>query len=309
MPLYLTEADVESLLGVEDALDAVEGCFRRLAAGAIENRPRARLRVPGGVFAVMAAVDRELGLAGLKSYAWLPGGTPFVVVLFDTERAELRAVIEADRLGQLRTGAASGVAAKYLAPPGAATLGVIGCGWQAESQVRAVRAAVPTIVRVLAYCRSEERLARFCAEVGAEPAESHREPAEQDVVVTATTSKDPVLRGEWLRPGALVCAIGANEPRARELDDVVLERAQFVCCDSREQARLESGDLIEPVDHGVLDWLEVHELQEVVAGELSGRQSPDDIVLFKSNGIAAWDVAIAAAAVERARERGVGREL
>ena len=309
MPLYLAEADVESLLTTEDALEAIEACFKRLASGAIENRPRARMRVPDGVFALMAAVDRELGLAGLKSYAWLPGGTPFVVVLFDTEKAQLAAVIEADRLGQLRTGAASGVAAKYLARAGAASLGVIGCGWQAESQVRAIRAAVPTIERVVAYCRSEDRLERFCSELGAEAGESHRDPAEQDIVVTATTSKDPVLRGEWLGPGALVCAIGANEPRARELDDVVLERAQFVCCDSREQARLESGDLIEPIEHGLLDWLEVHELQEVVGGEVAGRSSPDDIVLFKSNGIAAWDVAIGAVAVGRARERGVGREL
>jgi ornithine cyclodeaminase/alanine dehydrogenase-like protein (mu-crystallin family) len=275
----------------------------------IENRPRTRLRVTDGMFAVMAAVDRELGLAGLKSYAWLPGGTPFCVVLFDTEQAELAAVIEADKLGRLRTGAASGVAAKHLANQDARTLGILGCGRQAETQVACIRAALPGIDRVVAYCRTEKSLRAFCKKVGAEPGESHRDPAEQDVVVTATTSKDPVLRGEWLRPGALVCAIGANEPRARELDNVVLERAVFVCCDSVEQARLESGDLIEPIERGVLDWLEVHELQEVVAGETAGRSSPDDIVLFKSNGIAAWDVAIGAAAIERARERGVGKEL
>jgi alanine dehydrogenase len=309
LPLYLTEEDVESVVTVADALDAVEASFRRLAAGTVENQPRARLRVPDGVFAVMAAVDEELGLAGLKAYAWVPAGTPFAVLLFDVERAELRAVIEADRLGQLRTGAASGVAAKYLARPDARSLGVIGCGWQAESQVRAIREALPGIERVVAYCRTRERLEEFCRTVDAEPGESHRDAGEQDVVVTATTSSDPVLRGEWLRAGALVCAIGANRPKARELDDVVLQRAQFVCCDSREQARHESGDLIEPIEHGVLDWLEVHELQEVVAGELPGRQSPDDIVVFKSNGIAAWDVAIAAVAVERAREQGVGREL
>src|SRR5205823_449529 len=159
------------------------------------------------------------------------------------------------------------------------------------------------------YCRSPDRLRAFCERVGAEPAESHREAGAQDVVVTATTSKDPVLRGEWLRPGALVCAIGANDPSARELDNVVLERASFVCCDSREQSRRESGDLIDPVEQGVLDWLEVHELQEVVVGETSGRTSDDDIVLFKSNGIAAWDLAIGAVAVARARERGVGVEL
>jgi len=309
MPLYLTEAEVGELLTPAEALEAVEGCFRRLAAGAIENVPRRRLRLEGGAFAVMSAVDRELGLAGVKTYAWLEGGTPFVVVLFDTERAELAAVIEADKLGQLRTGAASGVAAKCLARTGASSLGVIGCGWQARSQVEAIREALPGIERVVAYCRSEERLAEFCRDVGAEPGESHRDAAGQDVVVTATTARDPVLRGEWLSPGALVCAIGANDPRHRELDNVVLERAAFVCCDSVEQSRLESGDLIEPVEAGVLDWLEVHELQEVVAGELPGRQADDDIVVFKSNGLAAWDVAIGAAAVERARERGVGTQV
>jgi ornithine cyclodeaminase/alanine dehydrogenase-like protein (mu-crystallin family) len=262
-----------------------------------------------GGFAVMSAADRELGLAGVKSYAWLPDGTPFVVVLFDTERAELAAVIEADKLGQLRTGAASGVACKYLAKPDARTLGIIGCGWQAESQVACIREALPGIERVVAYCRTEKSLRAFCKKVGAEPGESHRDAAGQDVVVTVTTSRDPVLRGEWLQPGALVCAVGANDRRARELDNVVLERAVFVCCDSVEQARLESGDLIEPIERGVLDWLEVHEFQEVVAGELAGRSTPDDIVLFKSNGIAAWDVAIGAAAIERARSTKAGVQL
>jgi ornithine cyclodeaminase/alanine dehydrogenase-like protein (mu-crystallin family) len=309
MPLYLTEAEVGELLTTEDALAAVEGSFGRQASGAVEIRPRERMRVEDGVFALMAATDTELGYAGLKAYTWLPGGTPFVVCLFDLARAELAAVIEADKLGQLRTGAASGVAARHLAREGAASLGIIGCGWQAESQVASIRAAVPTIERVVAYCRDEKRLKRFCKTVRAEPGESHRDAAEHDIVVTATTSKDPVLRGEWLPAGALVCAIGANEPRARELDNTVLERASFVCCDSREDARRESGDLIEPVERGVLDWLEVHELHEVVSGELPGRQSADDIVLFKSNGIASWDVAIGVAALERARERGVGREL
>jgi alanine dehydrogenase len=310
VPLYLTEEDVHAVLTIEDALEAVEGSFRRLAAGRVENVPRNRLRLEGGILAVMTAADLELGYAGLKSYsAFGYDDYRFVVLLFETERAELAAVLEANRLGQLRTGAASGVAAKYLARPGASTLGVIGCGWQAESQVAAIRAAVPTIERVVAYCRTPERLRSFCERVGAEPGESHRDPATQDVVVTATTSKDPVLRGEWLREGALACAIGANEPSARELDNVVLERASFVCCDSREQSREESGDLIEPVEQGVLDWLEVHELQEVVAGETPGRTADDDVVLFKSNGIAAWDLAIGAAAVARARERGVGRTL
>jgi alanine dehydrogenase len=310
MTLYLTEAEVAGLLTTADAIEAVEASFRRLAAGAVDNRPRERLPLDDGQFAVMPCVDRELGYAGLKTYAWLaPHGTPFLVVLFSLADARLEAVIEADKLGQLRTGAASGVAARYLAKQGARTLGVIGCGWQAESQVASIREALPGIERVVAFCRNEERLALFCAANDCEPGESHSDTAAQDVVVTATTSKDPVLRGEWLREGALVCAVGANDPSKRELDNVVLERAAFVCCDSREQAKLESGDLIEPVEAGLLDWLEVHELQEVVAGELPGRQAEDDIVVFKSNGIAAWDVAVGSVVLERARDRGVGTEV
>ena len=309
MPLYLTEQDVAELLSPADAVEAIEACFRRMAAGSVENRPRYRLGLEEGALAVMAAADLELGYAGAKVYAGFREGARFVVLLFRADVAELVAVLEADKLGQLRTGAASGVAARHLAKDGARSLGVIGCGWQAESQLAAIRAALPDLERAVAYCRTEESLRTFCEEHDAEPGQSHQDPAACDVVVTVTGSRDPVLRGEWLRPGALVCAVGANDGRRRELDNVVLERAAFVCCDSRENARLESADLIEPAESGVLDWLEVHELQEVVADEIAGRQSDDDIVVFKSNGLAAWDVAVAAAVVERARAAGAGREL
>jgi ornithine cyclodeaminase/alanine dehydrogenase-like protein (mu-crystallin family) len=309
VPLYLTEKDVAELLEPADAVAAVEECCRRLAAGEVVNVPRRRLRLAEGSLADMAASDLGLGLAGGKLYAATGDGASFVVCLFETDGPRLAGVIEADHMGRLRTGAASGVAARYLARGGASTLGVIGCGHQAETQVACVRAAVPGIERVVAYCRSPERLAAFCERVGAEPGESHRDAGMQDIVVTITSSRDPVLRGEWLRAGALVVGAGANVASKRELDNGVLERASFVCCDSLEQARLESGDLIEPIAVGVLDWLEVHELQEVVAGEVSGRQSDEDVVVFKSNGLAAWDVAIGAVALERARERGVGTEL
>ena len=158
---------------------------------------------------------------------------------------------------------------------------------------------MPTIERVVAYCRTPEKLRAFCSATGAEPERAIATQPSRTSSSRRRAPRDPVLRGEWLREGTLVCAVGANRPRARELDNVVLERATFVCCDSREQAQLESGDLIEPVESGVLDWLEVHELQEVVAGELPGRQSETDIVVFKSNGLAAWDVAIGAEVVER----------
>jgi alanine dehydrogenase len=307
--LFLSESDVQELLSPADAVDAVEASFRRIAGGAVQLAPRRRLDLEEGRLADMAASDLELGYAGVKAYAGFQEGAAFVVALFSVARPELVAVIEADRLGRLRTGAASAVAARHLAREGATTLGVIGCGGQAETQVTCIRAALPALERVVAYCRTESNLQAFCKAVSAEPGESHRDAAACDIVVTITTSRDPVLRGEWLNAGALVCAAGANNGKARELDNVVLERASFVCCDWLPQARTESADLIEPVETGVLDWLEVHELAEVVGGELPGRQSPDDIVVFKSNGIAAWDVAIAAAAVERARERGAGIDL
>jgi ornithine cyclodeaminase/alanine dehydrogenase-like protein (mu-crystallin family) len=298
--LYLSESEVQQLLSPADAVEAVEACFRRMATGGVHIAPRRRLEVEEGRLADMAASDLELGYAGVKAYVGMADGASFAVVLFSAERPELVAVIEADWLGRLRTGAASAVAAKQLARDDATTLGVIGCGGQAETQVTCLRAALPNIERVVAYCRTERNLQEFCKKVDAEPAESHRDAAAQDIVITITTSRDPVLRGEWLKPGALVCAAGANNGRSRELDNVVLERASLVCCDWLEQARVESADLIEPVESGVLDWLEVHELHEVVAGELPGRQSPEDIIVFKSNGIAAWDIAVAAAVVQRA---------
>jgi ornithine cyclodeaminase/alanine dehydrogenase-like protein (mu-crystallin family) len=271
--------------------------------------PRRRFAVDDGYFAVMAAADRGLGVAGLKSYTVVGGTLTFVVCLFDTTDGSLLGVIAADRLGQVRTGAASGVAARYLARPGTESLGLIGAGWQAQSQLAAIRAAVPSIERVVVSSRTRERAEAFAERHGTEVAESPAQAGACDIVVTATTSKDPVLRGDWLSAGALVCAIGANYPTARELDTQVIARATLVCCDSLEDARLESGDLIEPIAAGQLDWLEVQELHSIVAGELPGRQSDDDIVVFKSNGLAAWDVALGQEVVRRARERGVGVEL
>ena len=309
MPLYLTESDVASVLDPATAVEAIERCFSRMAQGEVELAPRRRLRLAEGSLADMAASDRGLGLAGGKLYAASAEGATFVVCLFDAVTTELVAVLEADQLGRLRTGAASAVAARHLARPGATSLGVLGCGSQAETQVACIRAALPSIAHVVVYCRTRERLLAFCERTGAEPGESHRDAAEQDVVVTITSSRDPVLRGEWLSPGALVVAAGANVVSRRELDNAVLERATFVCCDSLEQARLESGDLVEPVAAGILDWLEVHELHEVVSGEVAGRQAPEDVVVFKSNGLAAWDVAAGAEALRLARKRGVGTAL
>ena len=278
--MYVTEAQVGELLTPAVAFAAVEASFGRLARGAVDNPPRIRTKLPDGVLGVMPCVDRELGYAGSKTYAWLPGGTSFLVVLFSLESAELAAVVEADTLGQRRTAAASAVAARRLARSGSRTLGVFGTGRQATAHVTALRAALPSL--------EEVRLAGR----GAGPGE-RRAAGGCDIVVTATTSQEPVLRGEWLRDGAFVCAVGANDPASRELDDAVLARARLVCTDSREQAQLESGDLI-----GRVDWKTVEELHELVAGGRPGRAGDGEIVVFKSNGLAAWDLAAAARVLE-----------
>ena len=305
MPLWLSEDDVAALATPGDAVPVIEDCFRRMAAGEIELMPRKRFPVDGGYFAVMAAADRGLGVAGLKSYTLVNGHLEFVVCLFDLSSGALTATIAADRLGQMRTGAATGVAAKYLAREGASSVGLIGAGWQAQSQLAAIRAAVPGVSRVLVSSRTAEKAAAFATANDAVVA-SPEEAGGCDIVVTVTTSKRPVLEGAWLSPGALVCAVGANDPRARELDDAVIERAAFICCDSIEDAELESGDLITPVAERRLEWSAVHELHEVVAGRAQARTSPGDIVLFKSNGIAPWDLALGHEVVQRAVARGLG---
>ncbi|MFN8224587.1 MAG: ornithine cyclodeaminase family protein [Gaiellales bacterium] len=300
MPLWLSEDDVASLVTPAEAVPVIEACFLRMAAGEVELMPRRRFPVDGGYFAVMAATDRGLGVAGVKSYTLVNGKLEFVVCLFDTATGALLATIAADRLGQIRTGAATGVAAKHLAREGAASVGLIGAGWQAQSQLAAIRAAVPTIDRTLVASRTPEKAAAF-AEANDALVASSVEVGACDIVITVTTSKRPVLEGSWLAPGALVCAVGANDPRARELDDAAIERATFICCDSIEDAKLESGDLISPIADGRLGWPDVHELHEVVSGRTEPRSDTADIVLFKSNGIAPWDLALAHEVVARAR--------
>ena len=248
----------------------------------------------------MAAVDKERGLACVKQYAAGAEAISFVVVLF--EHGETRAVIEASRLGQLRTGAASAVAAKHLAKPGGADA--------RRDRLRLPGAHAGRVhPRGAAGDRGDGRLLPEREEpegvLQGGRRRGRREPPRRRPPATWSSRSRPratrCCAASGCEPGALVCAAGANHPKARELDNTVLERAAFVCCDSLDDAKLESGDLIEPVSQGVLDWLEVHELQEVVAGELPGRQQDDDIVVFKSNGLAAWDLAVAARVVELSR--------
>ena len=316
MATFLTERDVCDLLTMEEALRAVEEAFRAWGEGRAVNRPRLRVRVPKGFLHLMPAAALDERVMGFKAYSTIVGNkSRFVVMLFSTETGEVLALIEADRLGQVRTGAASGVAAKYLAREDARTVGIIGTGYQAETQLEAL-CKVRSIERIKAYSRTQERREAFAQRMAqmlgteVQAAESAEEAVrEADIVVTVTTAREPVLRGEWLAPGVCVLAVGSNHWMRRELDADAIERADRIVVDDLEQAKIECGDLMAAVERGALRWEQVRELKDVVAGVVSGRKSREEITLFESQGIALEDVAVAAHAVRLAEERGIGREL
>jgi ornithine cyclodeaminase/alanine dehydrogenase len=296
--LVLADADVRALVSPEDAIGAATALFSAEAEKRSSSAP-VEVGLVGGQLASAVAVDREGARASLDALASFAGdGTLALTVVLAADHPAVAAAVESPWLAGLAAGATSAVGAARLARAGAETVGLIGCGVHAAAQLACLR-SVLGVGRVVAYCRERTALERFCEEHGAEPAEYGRDAAELDVVVTATTSRDPVLRGDWLQPGSLVCAAGTVSRESRELDNVVLERAAFVCCDSLAVARASAGDLDEPVERGVLDWLEVHELAEAVRGELEGRQSDADVVVLKIAGLAALRLALASLAIER----------
>ncbi|QQS48200.1 MAG: ornithine cyclodeaminase family protein [Acidobacteriota bacterium] len=319
MALFLTEQDVTALLTMEETLPAVEEVFRLQATGAAVNEPRRRLRAAGAVLQVMsgavAGIGEFAGLLGLKAYTVTRSGVRFYVLLFDAGSGELLALIEADKLGQMRTGAASGIATRYLARPGAKTVGIFGTGWQAESQLAAVCAVRP-VEEVLVYSRSPERRARFCERMSAGPGISRIEPVERpeeaagaEILITITSSREPVLFGKWIGPGAHINAAGGNSLLRRELDDEAVARASLIAVDSLDQARLEAGELITAVEKGLLTWEKVRELRHVVNGDMPGRKSEQEITIFKSLGIAIEDIAAAAVVYRKGVAQQAGREL
>lgn len=280
------------------ALECVEAVTRSLASGEAQNVPRSRVRLPGATLHVMSAGDSSLGFCGVKSYTTTRHGNQFVVLLFSMESGELVATIEASLLGQLRTGAASGVATKWLARNEARVLGVIGAGLQAETQIEAICAVRP-IEEVLVFCRDgtrrEEFASRMCDRLNARviATASARECVDADIVVTVTSSREPVLCGDWLRTGTHLNAVGSNALTRRELDLETVKRCSRIVVDSREQSKLECGDLLPALEANLLCWQHVLELNDIVGGLHPGRTSPEEITLFESHGLAAWDLAMA----------------
>ena len=314
-PLLLTEKDVAGLLRMDEALGAVEEGLRALGRGEATNRPRQRVGTREVTVNVMLASWPARGYAGFKYYTTSRAGIRFWVHLFDIATGELVSVIQADRLGQQRTGAVSGVATKYLARSDASTVGIVGTGWQAESQLEGV-CAVRSIRRIRCFGRDKARREAFATKMSSvlgvtvHAAGSAEEAIrDADVAIAATNAPRPVIHGDWLRAGCHINAMGANQLETRELDDAVVGRCAFVATDSIEQAKEESGDLVEPMKRGLIAWDRVHEIGKVVAGKVKGRTTADDITLFKSHGIAIEDVAVAAFVYERARDQRIGKPI
>jgi len=317
MAIYLTEEDVSRLLTMEACIEAVEQAFRQWALGQADCRPRARVAIPGAMLHSLSAGSATWERLAAKVYATSRAGARFAVLLFDGRSSELLAVIEADRLGQTRTGAATGVATRRLARGDARTLAIVGTGWQARSQVQAV-AAVRRLQAIRAFGRDRDRLLEFCRETAAAtgvavtPCPSVEEALDgAEVVVTATSSGTPVVRGAWLKPGMHVNAVGSNRPERRELDDDAVRRCDLVVVDSIEQARLEAGELQAPGTGpgGTAALARAVELKDVLGKTHPGRRDDREVTLFKSLGVGLEDLAAASVVYDRAVESGAGRPL
>ena len=305
-PLWITDADVERLLSVEEAVPVVEAVLKQQAAGAATNMSRGHtIAGPGVMLAHMTAALHEQGVFGFKVYSIVGGKYQFFVLLYSVESGNLLAVLEAGQLGRRRTGAASGVSAKYMARDDCAEVGILGSGFQADAQLEAICGVRP-IERVRVYSRNAENRTGFARRMtktlGIEvvAVDTPREAVEPaDILVTITNSPTPVFDGEWLRPGMHVCAVGGANEYVTELDDTTIQRADIIAVDSIAQAKIECGELLMPASRGVLLWEQVSEFWHVVGGMKAGRRTDDDITLFKSLGMAMWDVAAAKVVYER----------
>jgi alanine dehydrogenase len=280
------------------------------------NRPRARVvSGPGvGLYSMQAACEYS-GVFGFKTYTSTSEGYRFLVYLYDAESGSLLSVLQADRLGQLRTGAATAVATNHMARNDAAIVGVLGSGYQARTQlegvcqVREVSNAFvysPTAGHREGYAREmSERLA-----IDVTPVESPQQAVEGvDIVVTITNSRVSVIDGHWLQRGVHIAAVGGADQYVTELEGTTFERAGTLVVDDVAQARIECGELILATSEGLVLWEQVRELWQVVGGVVPGRSRRDEITLFKSLGIALWDVAAAKAVYDKALSWGIGTRL
>lgn len=316
MVLFLNEDNVKQLLTMDIALEQVERGLKDRALGKATDVPRARIQTTSGIQHVLQACAPELGYIGFKYYFTPPGkrGATYVH-LINMQTGKLEAIVEGVHLGMTRTGAASGVASKHLANPGATVLAQLGAGYQGMGQLEAVVRAL-NIREARVYARTRDKLEAWCKKMADQlsipvmPAASGAEAIKgAQVVNIMTKSATPVIDGDWLQPGQHVNAAGSNALSRREIDAKTVARAALITVDSRGTARNECGDLIAAAETGRINWDTLTEIGEVIAGRMPGRANKDDITLYESHGMGIQDLYTAAKLVELARSSSVGTAL
>jgi ornithine cyclodeaminase/alanine dehydrogenase-like protein (mu-crystallin family) len=311
--LLLNEDEVRQVLTMDMALEAVEQGLRKMALDEVQNVARSRAQTDHAMLHVLSAAAKTLGVMGLKAYSTTRRGAQFHVALYDGKTGALVALLQADYLGQMRTGAASGVATQYMARPDATEVGLFGSGKQARTQLQAI-CKVRKITRVSVYSPNEEHRRRFAAEASklcdtevVTVPRPEMAAEDKDIIITATNSREPVLNGHWVAEGTHVNAVGSNFLGKAEVDAVAVRRCDSIVVDSKDQARQEAGDFVQALEEGSIHWADIHELGQVIVGRYTGRAHAQDVTLFKSLGIAIEDIAVAARVYARAQEAGLGR--
>ncbi|QDU60935.1 L-lysine cyclodeaminase [Planctomycetes bacterium Pan216] len=313
--IYLREADVARLLSMEEVISALERIFREQAAGGAENIPRGRCRGEGAMLHLLGGASRELDALCFKAYTTTKTSARFLVHLYDGSSGDLLAVVEADQLGRLRTGGTSGLATKLMSPTNASRVGIIGSGRQARTQLEAV-AAVRKLESVEIHSRTKESREKFAAEmeerlhVPVRPVESATLAVrDKEIVITATSSRQPVVEKAWLSPGVHLNAMGSNFAAKTELDLAIVGACRQVVVDDVAQAQIEAGELIQAVAAERFSWTRAVELSSLVSGEVDGRSDPGETTLFKSVGTGIQDLALASMVYKLAKSEGVGQPL
>ena len=315
MTLFLKDEDVAQCVSMDAMLEAIESMQRQYGYGQAHNMTRRKIIAESGMLSVMGGGLFHQGLLGVKTYTVVKGAYSFQVSLYDANTGELLLYTQANRLGQLRTGATTGVAVKHLANPGDATVGIIGTGGQAATQLAAV-SKVRGIKKIKAFSRNQDRREEFARRMtdtmGVEVfAAASNEDAVRDcdVVLCIAATMEPVVEGAWLKDGSTVIGAGPTTWRAREVDEDTLKRAGKLIVDSTEQAAIEAGDLCSAVDKGIIQWSKVHELRHVVSGAVTGRDDQGQVVYAKIMGTGVADVAAAKLAYDSAKAQGLGTEM
>ena len=315
MALFLKDEDVAQCVTMDAMLEAIESMQRQYGDGQAHNMTRRKIIADSGMLSVMGGGLFHQGLLGVKTYTVVKGSYSFQVSLYDANTGELLLYTQANRLGQLRTGATTGVAVKHLANPEDAAVGIIGTGGQAPTQLEAL-SKVRDIKKIKAYSRTQERREEFARRMtdtmGVEvSAATSNEDAVRDcdIVLCIAATMDPVVEAAWLKDGSTLIGAGPTTWRAREVDEAVITRAGKLIVDSTEQAAIEAGDLCSAVDKGIIQWSKVHELRHVVSGAVTGRDSNDQVVYAKIMGTGVADVAAAKLAYDSAKAAGLGTEM